>query len=99
MEKSITIKLFKFVGGFAENKDTARNLRVEKIVPALNKNKEVIIDFGGVESTTQSFIHALISDLIRSFGNDVLDSIAFKNCNETVQKVISIVVEYMQQSD
>lgn len=93
------IKLSELVGNFAENKDLARTIRIERISPVLESKQEVILDFENIESTTQSFIHALISELIRKYGNDVLDMILFKNCNETVQKIINIVVEYMQQSD
>jgi len=44
-------------------------------------------------------MHALISDLIRKYGIDVLDKIYFKNCNETVTKIINIVVDYMQERE
>ncbi len=93
------IKLFSAVGSFAENKDLAREIRIKKIIPALEKKEEVILDFEGIESTTQSFIHALISDLIRKYGVEVLDSVSFKNCNEIVRKIISIVVDYMQDGE
>lgn len=83
-------------GSFAENKDIARDLRLREIIPALERNDPVVLDFVKVEATTQSFIHALISDLLRKFGSDVLDRIEFKSCNETVKKIISIVVDYMQ---
>ena len=56
----------------------------------------MILNFEGVESATQSFIHALISDVIREFGIDVLNELKFKNCDETVKKMINIVCEYMQ---
>ncbi len=92
------IKLLDYVSSFAENKDVAREIRLTKIIPALEKNQEVILDFSGVDSTTQSFIHALISDLIRNYGVEVLDRISFKSCSETVQKIIAMVVEYMQES-
>ena len=94
----IEIKLFPLVGSFAENKDVARQVRVEKIIPALEGKQEVTIDFGKVEAATQSFIHALISDLIRRYGPEVLDRVYFKNCSEIVRKMISIVVDYMQES-
>lgn len=94
----IYIKLFKKTGSFAENKDLARTLRLEKIIPALDDNQEVVLDFKGVDSATQSFIHALISDLIRKYGSEILDKIVFKSCNETIKKIISIVIEYMQES-
>lgn len=91
------IKLFPRTGSFAENKDLARDIRINEIVPLLKKDKGVILNFENVESTTQSFIHALISDLIRNYGSEVLDKVIFKKCNETVQKIINIVVDYMQE--
>ncbi|MFH1649213.1 MAG: STAS-like domain-containing protein [Candidatus Woesearchaeota archaeon] len=92
-----TIHILPFAGAFAENKDMARSIRVEKILPALDKSERVILDFNGVDAATQSFIHALISDIIRIKGSEALDYISFKNCNETVRKIISIVVDYMQE--
>lgn len=93
------IKLFKQTGSFAENKDLARDIRLKKIIPALEKKQEVILDFNNIDSVTQSFIHALISDLIRKYSGEVLDNISFKSCNETVRKIINIVIDYMQESE
>ena len=95
----IEIKLLQLVGSFAENKDAAREIRLSQIIPALDKNEEVILNFEGIDSTTQSFIHALISDLIRKYGNDVLDRAYFKSCSEIVQKIINIVVAYVQEAE
>jgi hypothetical protein len=92
------IKLFDLTGSFAENKDVAQQIRKEQIIPSLEKGEEVILDFEKIDAATQSFIHALISDLFRFFGNSVLDKVVFKNCSETVQKIIGIVVDYMQES-
>jgi hypothetical protein len=92
------IKIFDHVGSFAENKDIAREIRVKKILPTLEKKEEVILDFQGVESATQSFIHALISDVLRKKGENILKEILFKNCNATLKKIIRIVTEYMQNS-
>ncbi len=93
------IKLLKSTGSFAENKDKARQIRLREIIPALEKSEEILLDFEGIESATQSFVHALISDIIRKYGIEVLDKISFKNCNETVKKLICIVAEYMQDTD
>ena len=90
------IKLLPKTGMFAENKDIARDIRIKYITPVLEKNEEITLDFEGVESATQSFVHALISELIRTFGNEILDNIYFKNCNKSVQEIINIVVDYMQ---
>lgn len=94
----IKIKLFKQIGPFAENKDIAKDLRLKKLIPALEKNESIILDFENIEGATQSFIHALISDLMRKYGSEVLDKIQFKSCNDTVKGIITIVVNYMQES-
>ena len=92
-----TIGIFERAGAFAENKDIARDIRVNKILAAFQKNEDVVLDFAGVEAVTQSFIHALISDILRRYGSDALDRVVFKSCNDTVKKIIAIVVEYMQE--
>jgi len=60
-----TIKLADSVGSFAENKDIAQSLRKEAIIPTLEKGDEITLDFAGIDAATQSFVHALISDVIR----------------------------------
>jgi len=92
-----TIPIVERAGAFAENKDVARSIRINEIVPMLNVGEEVALDFHGVDAATQSFIHALISDLIRKYGVSVLDRMEFKSCHVKVRKIIEIVVEYMQE--
>ena len=94
----IEIKIFDITGSFAENKDKARDIRVDFILPNLDRKEKIIIDFNNVESATQSFIHALISDIIKQKGAGALNNIFFKNCNEVIKKIIEIVTEYMQDS-
>jgi hypothetical protein len=86
------------VGSFAENKDLAREIREKDIKPALRAGEEVVLNFEGVTLATQSFIHAMISDPIRIYGANVLDSILFKNCNESVKTLVTVVCDYMQDS-
>jgi len=93
------IELFPKTGNFAENKDVARELRINEIIPALKNHRVVILDFNKVDSATQSFIHALISDIIRKEGYEIIDRLNFKNCNNTIKKIITIVIDYMQEED
>lgn len=95
----MNLRLFPLAGSFAENKDIAKDIRVTKILPALEKNQEITLDFKNVDSATQSFIHALISDILRKKGIAALDHIFFKNCNDTIKKIINIVVDYMQEGN
>jgi hypothetical protein len=97
-KEEITIKVLEYGGVFAENKDIARALRTEHILPALEADKNIILDYTGVDNTTQSFTHALISDGIRKYNKDFFSKVTFKGCNEAIQTVISIVAEYMQRN-
>jgi hypothetical protein len=90
------ITIAALAGTVAENKDVARDIRVGRLLPALSQREEVVLDFMGVRLATQSFIQALISDAMRIHGVDVLDRLLFRNCNESIQALISIVVDYMQ---
>lgn len=92
------LKIRKFAGDFAENKDIAKKLRIEKIIPALKKHNEVVLDFDGVSGATQSFVHALISDPIRELQDVAFDNLFYKNTNDDIREIISIVYRYMQES-
>src|SRR3990167_6118973 len=96
MKKSIKIR--KITGDFAENKDSAKKLRIEEIMPALSKGDEIILDFDGVSGATQSFIHALISDPIRKLKDVAFDNLIYQNTNNDIREIISIVYRYMQES-
>ena len=93
----IEIHVLEKSGKFAENKDVSREIRIREIWPSLERNEEVVLNFEGVEAATQSFIHALISDILRKQGDRALERMSFKSCNETVRKIIGIVVTYMQE--
>lgn len=92
------INMHPLTGDFAENKEIAKKLRIEIIMPALSKGGEVILDFNNINGATQSFIHALVSDPIRHFRDIAYDNLYYKNTNKDIQKIISIVYRYMQES-
>lgn len=90
------IKLIDYTGDFAENKDVARDIRVNKILPELAQEGSVVLDFQGITAATQSFVHALISDVVRKYSDKVYDVIEFKNCSPSVKQIIGIVADYME---
>lgn len=91
------IQMFDYVSDFGGNKDTAKQLRVEKIMPAISKGKKVVLDFADVNGVTQSFVHALIAEAIREFPEKVFELVEFRHCTRDVQVVVEIVAEYMQE--
>lgn len=97
MTKTIlNVNIFERAGAFAENKDIARMIRQEEIMPALERNDKIVLNFEHVDLSTQSFIHALISQPIREYGDKALENITFHKCNDVIKKLIKIVFEYMQ---
>src|SRR5437763_15291629 len=66
---STRIRLTAGVAGFAEDKDYARSLRHEKILPALKRGDAIILDFSRVKYATQSFVHALIGEALKRYGD------------------------------
>ena len=95
MEK---VQMYDLVGDFAENKDIAKRLREEIVLPTLEKGRAITFDFEGVNGVTQSFVHALVSDALRKYPEIVYDNVFFKNANEEIQKIITIVYDYIQES-
>ncbi|HEX4371494.1 MAG TPA: DUF4325 domain-containing protein [Rhizomicrobium sp.] len=89
-----TIEIYPEVGAFAEDKDAAAHIRQFAIEPALEHSGVVQIDFSDVTLVTQSFVHALISGVIRVGGEEILDRIDFKGCVPGVRGIIETVVQY-----
>lgn len=93
-----TVHIYNLAGGFGENKDIAKQIRINKILPALKLGEEIKLDFKGVNGVTQSFVHAMFAEPIRKYPDKFFELVVCKNCTSLVQTVISIVSDYMQES-
>lgn len=94
------INIYERIGNkdFAENKDIGKEIRVGEIMPELEKDNEVILDFDKIDRVSQSFVHSLVSDPIRQYGDRALELMRFKNCDEKVKGMIKIVLGYLQDA-
>lgn len=92
------IALAAVVGTFAEDKDAAAKLRREEILPTLAAGDTMEIDFAEVSLTTQSFVHALISEALRQHGEEALARVQFKNCETAPRGIIETVVQYVLEA-
>jgi hypothetical protein len=90
----MTIVIHDCCGDFAENKDIARTLRESIRNTFDNTEDDIVFDFSGVDSTTQSFIHALISEYFQRAGGKALNRLEFKNCSESVKSLVTTVINY-----
>ena len=89
-----TIELNPGIGGFAEDKDQARTIRINILLPALERGENIELDFHNVKYATQSFIHALLGEALYKYRDELLDKVEFKNCTPQLQSVIELVVDY-----
>jgi hypothetical protein len=94
VKSSVEVKVGPGSRGFAEDKDAAKKLRTEVIMPALSSGQSVIIDFRGVTSSTQSFVHALVGEALQTIGEPVLNRLEFRSCAPQVKTVVELVVDY-----
>lgn len=78
----------------AENKDEAGRLRDQELMPALAEGEKVRLDFDGIETATQSYVHALIAEAVRRYGDRAFELLEFRNCAPAVQYIVRTVFEY-----
>jgi hypothetical protein len=90
------IRLKDYFEHFAENKDVAKEIRENKIKKYIEtaSNPNIVLDFIEIDSSTQSFIHALISGLFQDYGEKALDYFEFKNCSKPIESLITTVINY-----
>ncbi len=89
------ILIKEYCGSFAENKDQAHDIRENYIRPVLETTDEVIVlDFSGVDSSTQSFVHALISGFFQDLGEEALERFEFHKCTKAVKSLVATVINY-----
>lgn len=88
------VRLSDLVGDVAGDKDAARAIRVEVLLPALAKHRSVVLDFSGVRVATHSFVHACIAEAFRKFGDEAVRLVEFHGCGPAVRTMVQTVVDY-----
>ena len=91
---TVRIILRSGVNRFAEDKDEARRIRLERVMPALERGDSIVLDFKNVSYATQSYVHALIGEALQKHGESALRNLEFKNCSSALRSVIELVVDY-----
>ena len=76
---------------FLGSRFRARELR-EEVEQLLRHADEVVLDFTGMKSATQSFIDELVGVLVLQHGPDVVQRLVFKGCADDIKEILSFVV-------
>ena len=76
---------------FLGSRFRARELR-EEVERLLARADEVMLDFTGMKSLTQSFVDELVGVLVLEHGPDVVRRLVFKGCSEDIKEILNFVV-------
>ncbi|MEW6353665.1 MAG: STAS-like domain-containing protein [Pseudomonadota bacterium] len=76
---------------FLGSRFRAAELR-ENLERLLSGVDEVVLDFTGMASVTQSFVDELLGVLILKHGAGIVQRLVFKGCSEDIKEIISFVV-------
>ena len=77
---------------FAEDNATANQIRDRELRPRIETGEPVVLDFAGVRSPTQSFVHALLSEILKIPGS--LVRLSFVNCTPSAREILKAVAAY-----
>jgi hypothetical protein len=92
-ENRYVLSVENFFGTFAENKEGAIRLRDEKIIPALDAEKSVLIDFANVVSAPHSFLSALLATPIQKLGMAAYKRIKITNAVPEIRETIDYILD------
>lgn len=76
---------------FLGSRFRARELR-EQVEELLARADELVLDFTGMKSATQSFIDELVGVLVLQHGPDIVQKLVFKGCSDDIKEILGFVV-------
>jgi len=76
---------------FVGSRFRERELR-EEPEQLLGRVDEIVLDFTGMKSATQSFVDELVGVLILKHGPDIIQRMVFKGCAEDIKEIIGFIV-------
>ncbi len=82
-----------YFGRYADDKEAAIRYRDRHLLPAVNDGKSFVIDFQGVESSTHSFINALLASPIKRMGLMSYKRIRVVNATNDIRETIDYVLD------
>lgn len=87
------LDMFNLFGPQCEVKYEAVNIRDRYILPAINNNSTIILDFSNAEFATHSFLVALLATPIRRLGLKAYKKIKIKGANDTIRSTLDFIFD------
>jgi len=82
-----------YFGRFADDKESAIRYRDRHLLPAVDTGKSFVIDFDGVDSSTHSFLNALLASPIKRMGLRAYKRIRVVNATKDIRETIDYVLD------
>lgn len=87
------ISVLNFFGPYAENKQEAISFRDGRLLPAIEQEKSILIDFRGVVSAPHSFLSALLATPIKRLGMQAYKKIKVVNSEPEIRETIDYILD------
>lgn len=87
------VSMFNYFGKYAEDKDAAITFRDRRLLPAIENEKKIDLDFRDVETAPHSFLNALLATPIRRLGMKAYQRIRIYNAPGPIHEIFDKVIE------
>lgn len=92
-EKRHYLHMYNYFGKYAEDKTAAINYRNKHLLSAVDEGQVLVLDFDGVESSTHSFLNALLASPIRRMGLAAYKRIKITRALSDIRETIDYVLD------
>lgn len=90
---NLYINIRNYFGHYAENKDLAKKIRDEKLLPALAENKTLTIDFDEIVSAPHSLLNAMLATPIERLGLAAYKKIKIINAAPDIRETLDFIFD------
>ncbi len=93
------ISIRNYFGKYAEDKDLAKKIRDEQLLPALAENKTLTIDFEDIISAPHSLLNAMLATPIRQLGLVAYKKIKVINVSSDIRVTLDFIFDDNTSND
>jgi anti-sigma regulatory factor (Ser/Thr protein kinase) len=91
--KNLCINIKNYFGSYAEDKELAKKIRDKYILPAINEDKMLTLDFEGVVLATHSLLNAMLATPITRLGLSAYKKIKVINAVPEIREMIDFIFD------
>ena len=92
-DASFYLSMRNYFGRYAEDKELAKKIRDEKLLPAIADDKIITIDFEDVISAPHSFLNALLATPIQRLGMKAYKKIKIINASPEIRETADFILD------